>query len=69
MYNYITNCIVCDNEIKIALRTKKEETNLSEYCILNKTENGLYKCEILEKCNKCKITHKEIRDIELDKYI
>lgn len=69
MYNYITRCIVCNNEIKIGLRTKEAEGNVSEYYVLNKTEDGLYKCEILEKCTKCKITHKEIKDIDLDEYI
>lgn len=69
MYKYKSKCIVCGEENVISLKTKEKDIPSSDYYILNKNEDGTYKIEILSKCNYCKFTHKEIKDVALEDYI
>ena len=69
MYKYKDKCIICNTDNVVQLRTKEYEPNMSNYFVINKNNDGTYKCEVYIKCEKCKIKYKQIIDIDLKKYI
>lgn len=69
MYKYESKCIVCGEENVIQLRTKENEPNMSDYFVINKNDDNTYKCEVHAQCKKCKIKHRQIIDIDLEKFI
>ncbi|NMF05031.1 hypothetical protein ACUH7Y_05420 [Clostridium beijerinckii] len=67
MYTGKFICMICNKESYFKVRTDKDDYETDNYAVLEKDKDGTYKCEILAKCDNCKITQKIIRNINFEK--
>lgn len=61
-------CKICGGKIDYNLKTKPKETGDGNLVILERNDNGSFKCRITVKCYECNLYNETIEDIFIDNY-
>ena len=64
MYKGVNKCVVCEKDKVFIIRTKINESYKENYVILEKNNDGTFKCEITIKCEHCRARQRLYRDVD-----